>query len=185
MAPVARVGVTENGEKANRALYAAGLQGKAWLFAEILYRNQGTEGSDWMDDDMVARGAEAAGLDMARFEADRATDAAERVTADAWAEMQADGVDGTPGFLVRSAAGDRQTQVPAENATPTGFDQAVAAIRAGQWERSPPGPCGRFPPGRSPHRPDPVVQYRSRRAPPDDDRRGSHAVHRSPTEDPT
>lgn len=130
MQPLAIVGNTANGEKANRALYAAGQQGKAWLFAEILYRNQGAEGSNWLDDSMVTRIAEATGLDMAKFDTDRNSAAAKAVTSEGAAQASAQSVTGTPTFIARNKAGTAQVLV--EDTTSGGFDAAIAAVSSAQ-----------------------------------------------------
>ncbi len=132
MLPLALFGNTANGEKANRAVYAAGRQGKAWLFVEILYANQGAEGSDWLDDDMVTSIAEAAGLDMARFETDRQSPEADTTMADAAAKMRAQtAFDGTPAFLVHDTATNLEVFLGAADATPAGFDAAIARVSGG------------------------------------------------------
>jgi protein-disulfide isomerase len=45
--------------RGRNAMIAAGMQNKAFNFAELLYLNQGAEDSGWLSDRMVARAAES------------------------------------------------------------------------------------------------------------------------------
>ena len=59
-------------ERALRAAYAAGAQGKLWNMVDLLYRNQGAEKSGWVTDSLIgSAAAEIPGLDISRFNADR------------------------------------------------------------------------------------------------------------------
>jgi protein-disulfide isomerase len=112
---------------AARASYAAGRQGRAWQFIELFYRNQGTERSGYVTDAFLDRLARAAGMDVARFDADRRTSAvAARVQGDA-RQALAHGFEGTPSFVV---TGPRGTRVLA-GGVPDGvrsFEDAVRAV---------------------------------------------------------
>jgi protein-disulfide isomerase len=51
--PLAFINPAENSQRGRLAALAAGKQGKFFDFAQLLYANQGEEGSDWLTDDMV------------------------------------------------------------------------------------------------------------------------------------
>ena len=51
--PLAFINPAENSQLGRLAALAAGKQGKLFEFAQLLYANQGSEGSDWLTDDMV------------------------------------------------------------------------------------------------------------------------------------
>ncbi len=94
--------IGEDSVKAYRFLLAAAEQNKLWNLQEALYRNQGTENSGWVTDDLLRRVAgEIPGIDVNRLfeDADRTDIAAEaeRAAADAHAL----GIPGTPTFLVK------------------------------------------------------------------------------------
>ena len=48
-------------EKALRAVYAAGLQGKLWNYLDLLYRNQGGENAGWSRTGSCARSESGSG----------------------------------------------------------------------------------------------------------------------------
>jgi protein-disulfide isomerase len=85
-----------NSEKAHRAGYAAMQQNKLWLYATIVYYNQGNEQQDWFDDAFARSVASAAGLDLKQFDADRTSDAAGQMVDEVDANAQALGLTGTP-----------------------------------------------------------------------------------------
>ena len=71
-----------NSEAAHRAGYAAMQQNKLWLYATIVYYNQGNEQQNWFDDAFARSVAMAAGLDLKQFDADRKSDAADQMIDD-------------------------------------------------------------------------------------------------------
>lgn len=126
MVPLALTGVPENGTKANRGLFAAGEQGRSWHLLEVFLYNQGAQGTNWLDGDMITRSAEAVGLDMARFDSDRGSAESEKAVQAAMQLAQANEIGGTPTFAVRHST--EPLQVTVENTTPAGFDAAIAAV---------------------------------------------------------
>ncbi len=128
LAPIAFISPTENGQKANRAIWAAGQQGKAWTFTEVLFHNQGAEGTRWLDDGMIDSVAGAVGLDKAAFDEARGTAAAQNALEESMQLATANKVSGTPTFLARNTK--TQGQVNVEDLTPAGFDAAIAAVAA-------------------------------------------------------
>ena len=109
-------------------MIAAGQQGKAFNFAELLYANQGTENTGWLSDSMVAKAAESIpGLNPRQLFA--AQDSA-RVAQEAAAlddDASAANVTGTPTLFV-GKSGTNGKQVPL--ASPTDEATLVQAIDA-------------------------------------------------------
>ncbi len=85
-----------NSEAAHRAGYAAMQQNKLWLYATIVYLNQGDEQQNWFTDDFARAVAQAAGLDLQKFDADRKSNAADEMIAEVNSEATAQGFTGTP-----------------------------------------------------------------------------------------
>jgi protein-disulfide isomerase len=112
---------------AARASYAAARQNRAWQFIELFYRNQGTERSGYVTDAFLDRVAAAAGIDVARFDADRRTSAvAARVQADA-RQALAYGFQGTPSFVVTGPRGTRVLGAGSPDSVRP-FEDAVRAV---------------------------------------------------------
>ena len=110
------------------AMLAAGLQNRAFNYAQILYDNQGTENTGWLDSNMVIQaGASVPGLKvpqmLAQTKSSTVKSEASAVTADANARQ----VSGTPTIFV-GKTGQKGTQV----ALQSGGDEAtlVAALNA-------------------------------------------------------
>ena len=82
------------------ALVAAGQQDRMWTYAELLYRNQGKENSGWLSERVATDAAGALGMDVPAFDAARGGAAASAALASTEASAQADGVRGTPTFVV-------------------------------------------------------------------------------------
>lgn len=71
---------TSDSTRALGALAAAGAQGRQFQLLDLLYRNQGNEGSGWITDDLLrSLGAAVPGLDVERMVAERSS-AATRAT---------------------------------------------------------------------------------------------------------
>lgn len=96
-------GGTDSQEAALTAL-AAAKQDKLWNFIEVLYRNQGAEGSGWVTDQLMQKVAQAIGADWNRLKADRAA-AADEIAAAKSAGTKY-GINGTPTFLSGASAND-------------------------------------------------------------------------------
>jgi protein-disulfide isomerase len=94
-----------NSEAAHRAGYAAMQQNKLWLYATIVYYNQGDERQAWFDDAFARAVATAAGLDLKRFDADRTSAAADTYIAGIGAEADSLGLTGTPTIGVAKGIG--------------------------------------------------------------------------------
>jgi protein-disulfide isomerase len=93
-------------EKALRAVFAAGLQGRLWQFLDLLYKSQGAENSGWVTDDLLRSiGNSLPGFDAEKMLADMSS--AEVTNAVAVADQQADraSVDSTPTFFAGKTGG--------------------------------------------------------------------------------
>jgi protein-disulfide isomerase len=84
-----------NAHKAALAAWAAQRQGKYWEYERKLFADQTR-----MSDADLVRHAKDVGLDMQRFEADRASDAAEKTVARDKAAADAAGLSGTPHIVI-------------------------------------------------------------------------------------
>ncbi len=127
LSPLVFLQPTSDSDRAAKAIIAAGEQGKAWHFTEVLYKNQGSEGSGWISEGFVNDVAAAVGIDKAAFDTARKGDVATKGVDDARKLAEANDVQGTPSFLVRDAKGTKQVTV--QDFSPAGFDAAVAAVK--------------------------------------------------------
>ncbi len=94
-------------EDALRAALAAGEQGLLWNVVDLIYLNQGAENGGWVTDDFLRAVGEA----VPELDVDRMLDARDsaEVTAvieEAAAAAEADGVSGTPSFLLGETGGE-------------------------------------------------------------------------------
>src|SRR4051812_3158529 len=87
-------------EKALRAAYAAGLQGKLWQFIDLLYKNQGGENSGWVTDELLRSvGASIPGFDTDKMFADAQSAEVTNAIAAADQTSQRAKVNSTPTFF--------------------------------------------------------------------------------------
>jgi protein-disulfide isomerase len=96
--------VGPDSETALRAAVAAGLQDRLWDVVHLLYAEQGAENSGWVADGL-REAAHRVRLDRARLAADAASTGVARQLAAYGAAAAADGVRGTPSFLVGPTGG--------------------------------------------------------------------------------
>jgi protein-disulfide isomerase len=88
-------------ERGRSAAVAAGEQGRQFDFAELLYFNQGTENTGWLDEQMIVSAAGSIpGLRVPAMLAASTTGAVAARGAHFDAQAQADGVTSTPTILV-------------------------------------------------------------------------------------
>jgi protein-disulfide isomerase len=96
----------EDSTQALAAVLAAAKQGKAWQLAELLFANQGEEGSGWVTGVLIRDLASSIdGLDVDRLEEDADSEAVAAEIAALREEAQERDVQGTPWFFVRTAGG--------------------------------------------------------------------------------
>ena len=107
------VAIGPDSERGRRAMEAAGLQNRAFNFAQLLYFNQGAENGSWLNDAMVQAAASSIpGLDVpALLKAqDSATVLAQLKSIDA--QATADKVGGTPTIYVGKTGGAMREVTP-------------------------------------------------------------------------
>jgi len=110
------------------AMLAAGMQNKAFNFAQVLYDNQGTENTGWLNNNMVVQAAASVpGLKVPQLLTDQKSSTVKNEASAVAAEANTRQVSGTPTVFV-GKSGTKGTQV----ALQSGGDEAslVAALNA-------------------------------------------------------
>jgi len=106
------------------AMLAAGLQNRAFNYAQILYDNQGTENTGWLDSNMVTQAAASIpGLNVPQLLADSKSSTVKNEAKAVAADANARQVGGTPTIFV-GKSGTKGTQV---NLQSGGDEQSVVA----------------------------------------------------------
>ena len=83
------------------AMMAAAKQNKAFNYAQVLYDNQGTENTGWLNDSMVYQIAESVpGLNVPQLLSDRKASTVKKQVSDVAADATANHVSGTPTVFV-------------------------------------------------------------------------------------
>jgi protein-disulfide isomerase len=119
--PIAFIG--PDSERGRRGMIAAERQNRAFNFAQLLYFNQGTENTGWLDESMVASAATSIpGVDVKALQDAMNSSSATRAEQTYDRQAQADGVGGTPTVLVGKSGGKLA-------AFPAG-DPGLAALQA-------------------------------------------------------
>ena len=109
-------------EPAAQAAAAAGLQNKLWNFADVFYANQREENSGYVTNAFIERiAAKVPGLNVAAMMAARSSSVVSKQLATAFALAKADGVRGTPTFIVQRAG-----QRPVKVVGASGLEPAIA-----------------------------------------------------------
>jgi protein-disulfide isomerase len=92
---------------AARAALAAGEQDRLWQYVEVFYENQGSEGSGYVTDELLADIAREAGVpDIERWESDRQDPRWDEQIATDETEALDQGFQGTPSILVEGPGGE-------------------------------------------------------------------------------
>ena len=87
--------------RGQKAMFAAAKQNKAFEFSEVLYINQGTENTGWLNDAMIVKTAESVnGLNVPKLLVARNASAVKQQIADVSAAVLANNVNGTPTVFV-------------------------------------------------------------------------------------
>lgn len=110
-----------------RAGAAAGKQNLEWNFTDLFYYNQGQENSGYVTDEFIDSLYEAAGVDAAKANAFRKTDAAAAPAKEADAEAQKYGIQSTPSFVVGPTGGP-YTKLDVDISNPDGFKAALNSL---------------------------------------------------------
>jgi protein-disulfide isomerase len=106
------------------AVLAAGKQNKAFDYLALLYQNQGTENTGWLDDQMLANiGAGVPGLRVHDLLAERDSAAVKSAAQKVDAQAKADSVGGTPTIFV----GKTGTKGQLTNLSSPSDEQAVVS----------------------------------------------------------
>jgi protein-disulfide isomerase len=117
-----------NSEQGLRAIYAAGLQGKFWQFADLLYKSQGAENSGWISDALLRRiGNSIPGFDPDRMFADRNSNDVGAALAASEQQAANARVRSTPSFFAGQTGGTLQ-QMAISSLTPAAFRPTLDAL---------------------------------------------------------
>jgi len=125
--------VGPDSERGLRALLAAGEQNRFFQAAALLYQQQGTENTGWLDDRFVdSLAASLPGLDTKRLDTDMHSPAVDRQIKQAAGQAQQDGVDSTPTILVGKTGGELRPvelgRLDPKGTTPA-IDRALAEMQ--------------------------------------------------------
>ena len=114
-------------ETAARAAAGAGEQNLEWNYTNLFYYNQGQENSGYVTDEFIDSIYKAAGVDEAKANAFRKTDAAGVPAQSADAEAQKYGIQSTPSFVVGPTGGP-YTKLDVDITNPDGFKAALDSL---------------------------------------------------------
>ena len=108
-------------------MIAAGLQNRAFNFAQMLYVNQGTENTGWLSDEMVAQAAASIpGLRVPDLLAARKGVGVSKIATQIDSISHAGSINATPTFVVQSGIGGKVTLVaPSAAALRAAIDAAL------------------------------------------------------------
>jgi protein-disulfide isomerase len=110
------------------AALAAGLQNKQFNFSELLYMNQGTENTGWLNEQMVvAVGSSIPGLRVPQMLSDAKSSQVSDTAKAIDAEAKTAGISSTPTILVGKTGGNLTT---VSLSSPTDYASVSAAIQA-------------------------------------------------------
>lgn len=98
--------IGDDSEEAARMAHAAGQQNKLFQFVDLVFRNQGIEGSGWVDDAYLRRIGEAVGIDVERAMGVRGSAAVTAELDRAITEGKAARVESTPWFVLTREGGE-------------------------------------------------------------------------------
>jgi protein-disulfide isomerase len=102
--PIAFIGA--DSERGRLAMIAAAKQNRAFNFAQLLYFNQGSENSGWLDDSMVASAAKSIpGVSVKTLQDEMNSTSVRNEARTFDSQAQADAVSGTPTVLVGKSGG--------------------------------------------------------------------------------
>lgn len=94
-----------NSVTAAQAGYAAARQNALWRYAALTYLNQGDENVSWFSTAFARSAAQAIGLNLAQFDTDRASPAANAAIAQVNGEASRLGFNGTPSIRISGPGG--------------------------------------------------------------------------------
>ena len=115
-------------EKALRAVYAAGIQGKLWQYLDLLYRNQGAENSGWVTDALLRQvGDSIPGLDTDKMLADMSSSDVDAAIAASQQQATNAKVNSTPTFFA-GASGSTLQRMSINALTPEAFRPTLDSL---------------------------------------------------------
>jgi protein-disulfide isomerase len=115
-------------DKALRAVYAAGLQGKLWNYLDLLYKSQGAENSGWVTDGLLRQvGDSIPGLDTDKLMADRNSPDVEAALAASAQQASSARVNQTPTFFAGPTGGKLQ-HIPITSLGPEAFRPTLDSL---------------------------------------------------------
>jgi len=108
------------------AALAAAQQNKLFNFNQLLYDNQGTEQTGWLDDNIIrSAAASIPGLDASRFESDRGSAAVKNALATIDSQADKAGVRGTPTIYVVHKGGKPKLVTLDSSGDPSALETAI------------------------------------------------------------
>jgi protein-disulfide isomerase len=115
-------------DRALRAVYAAGLQGKLWNYLDLLYKSQGAENSGWVTDGLLRQvGDSIPGFDTDKMMADRSSPDVEAALAASSQQASSAGVNQTPTFFA-GPTGGRLQHIPISSLGPEAFRPTLDSL---------------------------------------------------------
>ena len=108
------------------AALAAAKQNKMFNFNQLLYDNQGTENTGWLDDNVISSAAASIpGLDASRLQSDRGSDSVKQELAKIDSQADTAGVRGTPTIYVVHKGGKPQLVTLSSSGDPSALETAI------------------------------------------------------------
>lgn len=117
--------ISPSSERGALGTEAAAKQDGMWTLVQLIYLNQGDEAEDWLTDARLEELVDAAGLDLAQWREDYASEEVASTFFDNDAAWRADGGNGTPHFVV---TGPRGKRVLDGAVGISAFEEAFAAV---------------------------------------------------------
>jgi protein-disulfide isomerase len=115
-------------DRALRAVYAAGLQGRMWNYLDLLYKSQGAENSGWVTDGLLRQvGDSIPGFDTAKMMADRSSPDVEAALTASSQQASSAGVNQTPTFFA-GPTGGRLQHIPITSLGPEAFRPTLDSL---------------------------------------------------------
>jgi protein-disulfide isomerase len=108
------------------AALAAAQQNKMFNFNQLLYDNQGTENTGWLDDNVInSAAASIPGLDVSRFQSDRGSEAVKNAAAKIDSQADRAAVRSTPTIYVVHKGGKPQLVNLSSPGDPSALEAAI------------------------------------------------------------
>jgi protein-disulfide isomerase len=120
--------IGSDSDKALRAVFAAGLQGKMWDYLDLLYKSQGAENSGWVTEALLRQvGDSIPGFDTERMMADRTSPEVDAALAASGQQASSAHVNQTLTFFA-GATGGQLRQIPVTSLTPDAFRPTLDSL---------------------------------------------------------